>query len=311
MTKVSTPSPQARPLPSGLTDALRRSGVPFVAGKPLSSATTFGVGGPADGWAEPGTVAQTREVLRACRGAGVPIAVVGKGANLLAADDGFRGLVIHLSGALAGLRLRGDRLTAGGGAVLRKASALTVRAGLTGMEKLAGIPSSVGGALAMNAGCYGQEIADVVEWVLASDWEGTLHRFKAGELTFGYRTSPLRGPYVVLYAGLRLKPAPPGAVKEDAIAILRRRRDTLPWGRSAGSVFKNPPGMKARELIARCGLAGTRIGGAWLHDRHSNTILNTGGAMAADIAALITLIQEKVEAETGIRLDPEVQRLGF
>lgn len=311
MTKASAPSPQARPLPSRLTDALRRSGVPFVAGKPLSSATTFGVGGPADGWAEPGTVAQAQAALIACREAGVPVAVVGKGANLLASDGGFRGLVVHLSGSLSGLRLRGDRLTAGGGAVLRKASALTVRAGLTGMEKLAGIPSSIGGALAMNAGCYGQEIADVVEWVLASDWEGRLRRFRAEELAFGYRSSPLRGPWLVLYAGLRLKSAQPGAVKEDALAILRRRRDTLPWGRSAGSVFKNPPGMKARELIARCGLAGIRVGGAWLHDRHANTILNAGGATAADIAALIAHVREKVETDTGILLEAEIQRIGF
>jgi UDP-N-acetylmuramate dehydrogenase len=311
MTKVSGAPFQARPLPPDLVDRLRRAGILLVKGKPLSSATTFGVGGPADGWVEPGSVAQVQAVLRACREAGVPVAVVGKGANQLAADEGFRGLIVHLSGALAQLRLHGGRLTAGGGAILRRASALTVRAGLTGMEKLAGIPSSVGGALAMNAGCYGQEIGDAVEWVLASDWEGNLRRFKRGELTFGYRTSPLRGPWLVLYAGLRLKPAPPGAVKEDALAILRRRRDTLPWGRSAGSVFKNPPGMKARELIARCGLAGTRIGGVWLHDKHTNTILNTGGATAADIAALISLIQEKVEAETGILLEPEVQRLGF
>jgi UDP-N-acetylmuramate dehydrogenase len=311
MTKVSAPPPDACPLPPLLADSLRQAGVPFVEGKLLSAATTFGVGGPADGWAEPGTVVQVQAVLRACREASFPAAVVGKGANLLASDAGFRGMVIHLSGSLKGLRLHGDRLTAGGGAVLRKASALTVRAGLAGMEKLAGIPSSIGGALAMNAGCYGQEIGEVVEWVLASDWNGNLRQFKADDLKFGYRTSPLRGPWLILYAGLKLKPAPPGAVKEDALAILRRRRDTLPWGRSAGSVFKNPPGMKARELIARCGLAGTRTGGAWLHDRHTNTILNTGGSSAADIAALIALIQNKVESETGIRLEPEVQQMGF
>ena len=311
MTKVSAPSSPARPLPPALVDRLRREGIPLIEGKHLAAATTFGVGGPADGWAEPSSVAQVQALLRCCRESGVPVAVVGKGANLLVADDGFRGLVLHLSGALACLRLRGDRLTAGGGAVLRRASALTVRAGLTGMEKLAGIPSSMGGALAMNAGCYGQEIADVVEWVLVCDWEGRLRRFNAGELTFGYRTSPLRGSYLVLYAGLKLRPAPPGAVKGDALAILRRRRDTLPRGRSAGSVFKNPPGMKARELIARCSLAGTRIGGALLHDKHTNTILNTGGATAADIAALITHIQDKVEIATGIKLEPEVQRLGF
>jgi UDP-N-acetylmuramate dehydrogenase len=285
--------------------------VPLVAAKPLSTATTFGVGGPADGWAEPCTAAQVQALLRACQEASVPVAVVGKGANLLASDAGFRGLVLHLSGALKGLRLRGVRLTAGGGAVLRKASALTVRAGLAGLEKLAGIPSSIGGAIAMNAGCYGQEIGDVVEWVLASDWAGNLRRFRKEELPFGYRTSPLRGPWLILYAGLKLNPAPPESVKAEALAILRRRRETLPWGRSAGSVFKNPPGMKARELIARCGLAGTRVGGAWLHDRHTNTILNAGGATAADIAALMALIQEKVEAETGILLEPEVQRLGF
>jgi UDP-N-acetylmuramate dehydrogenase len=295
----------------GIVGIRSRLTLPFREGEPLARWTTFGVGGPADLWVEPRNFRELSRMLELAGKEGLPWVVLGRGANILAADEGFRGIVIHLSGDFRRVVLRPPFLFAGAGAALGRAVWLGMEAGLGGWEKLLAVPSSVGGALIMNAGCYGQEICEVLDWVLVTDFQGRTHHLPARELSFGYRSSPLRGMGVICWAGFKLEKAGRGNLQKTAREVVEKRRVNLPPGKSAGSVFKNPPGHKARELIGSCGLGGATSGGACISTRHPNFILNLGTASAGDILSLIGLAKTRVWKTLGIRLEEEVRTIGF
>jgi UDP-N-acetylmuramate dehydrogenase len=283
----------------------------------LRDFTTWKVGGPAEWFAEPAGRAELQALLRWRLQAGLSLHCIGAGSNLLIADTGLEGLCLCVR------RLQGSRLDAVEGWVEAEAgepiptlARKAARAGLSGLEWAVGIPGTVGGAAVMNAGAQGGCTADRLHSVLVLDPGRPEEPFtlEAGELEFAYRHSRLQQePLVVLAARFRLLPGQdPAAVTARTSANLHSRTSTQPYQQpSCGSVFRNPEPRKAGRLIEELGLKGLSIGGAQVSPIHANFIVNTGTASAAEIDALITAVQDRVEAAHGLRLHPEVKRLGF
>jgi UDP-N-acetylmuramate dehydrogenase len=238
--------------------------------------------------------------------------MLGQGSNVLVPDEGLRGVVCQLAGELQDVRFEGHRVTAGGAVVLARLARLAAKRGLAGLEALAGFPATVGGAVYMNAGCYGTEIKDVLEHADVVERDGERRRYRVEELEAGYRTNALqRRRALVLAATFRLVPADPAATLARMEELNRRRWASLPSGRpNAGSVFKNPAGDYAGRLIEAAGLKGTRRGGAVISERHGNVIVNEGGTTAHDVLELMALARERVRERFGVELEPELQLLG-
>jgi len=277
---------------------------------PLADCTTWRVGGPADLLLIPADRADLQQALRLLAAENVPWLVLGAGSNLLVRDGGVRGAVLRLS-RMQGLAFaEGGRVEAEAGVMLGQLIRESAWRGLAGLENLAGIPGTVGGAVAMNAGAGGQQLADVISTVTLAGVDGEETR-TAASLDFDYRRCRLPAGRIVAAAELALRPGDPAELAA-AIAdrIAHRRRAHRVGGPNAGSVFKNPPGHAAWRLIEAAGLRGGRIGGAQFSDRHSNFIVNRGGATAADILALIELAREEVRLQTGIELETEVRIVG-
>jgi UDP-N-acetylmuramate dehydrogenase len=277
---------------------------------PLASRTTIRVGGPADLLVRPADPDALAELLRAVRALGVPLHVLGGGANTLVADAGVRGVVVRLPPALAPEDARGDTLLLGAG---QPTSRLWVRAhalGLVGMEFVAGIPGTLGGAVAMNAGTRIGEMKDVVRRVELATADGTGF-VDARELGFAYRTCLLPPGAVVTRVELALRP---GDVAESERIMQEdrdRRRRTQPLDRpSFGSTFRNPPGEFAGRLVEAVGLKGHRVGGATWSEVHANFVVNLGGATARDVLALVSLARTRVQERFGVVLETEVRLLG-
>jgi UDP-N-acetylmuramate dehydrogenase len=207
--------------------------------------------------------------------------------------------------------IEGDRLTAGGGAALGGVCAAAARAGLSGIEAISGIPSSIGGAVRINAGAYGGEIFHVLETVRIVSRTGEGRSVPASEIPHGYRWSKLiETREIVGAAVLRLTPADRESIDAKTRAVADKRRGALPSEPNAGSVFKNPEGDYAGRLIEACGLKGERAGAAMISPRHANVIVNTGGAQAADVLALMRRMRDEVSARFRVTLSPEVEMLG-
>jgi UDP-N-acetylmuramate dehydrogenase len=281
-----------------------------VSDAPLAPRTTIRVGGPADLLVRPEGPDALVELLRAVRELGVPLHVLGGGANTLVADAGVRGVVLRLPPSLAPEDARGDTLLLGAG---QPTSRLWVRAhalGLVGMEFIAGIPGTLGGALAMNAGTRIGEMKDVVRRVEVAT-AGGIGFLEARELGFAYRTCrlPPGGVATRLELGLRR-----GDVAESERVMQEdrdRRRRTQPLDRpSFGSTFRNPPGEYAGRLIEAVGLKGHRVGGAMWSDVHANFVVNMGGARARDVLALVNLARARVKDRFGVVLETEVRLVG-
>jgi UDP-N-acetylmuramate dehydrogenase len=277
---------------------------------PLATRTSIKIGGPADLLVRPATPDALAELLRAVRELGVPLHVLGGGANTLAADAGVRGVVLRVPPDLAPEEVRGDGLVLCAG---QPTSRLWVRAhalGLVGMEFVAGIPGTLGGAVAMNAGTRIGEMKDLVRRVEVATADGAGF-LEARELGFAYRTCRLPPGAVVTRVELALRRgdvAESERVMQDDRA---RRRRTQPLDRpSFGSTFRNPPGEFAGRLIEAVGLKGHRIGGAMWSDVHANFVVNVGGARARDVLALIDLARRRVKEGFGILLETEVRLLG-
>jgi len=279
--------------------------------EPMSRHTIWGVGGPAERFYIPAD-ADDLAVFLAALPREEPLFWLGLGSNLLVRDGGIRGTVIALSGALADLRTAGEsRVRAEAGVACAKVARFAARHDLLGGEFLAGIPGTVGGALAMNAGAFGGETWDVVAAVETVDRDGRRHRRLPADYAVGYRE--VRGPAREWFvaAELRLWSGDGAAGAARIRALLERRALTQPIGeRSCGSVFRNPPGDHAGRLIEAAGLKGTRRGGARVSDKHANFIVNDGGASAADVEALIEHVQAVVERVHGVPLTPEVHVVG-
>ncbi|MCB2225297.1 MAG: UDP-N-acetylmuramate dehydrogenase [Desulfarculaceae bacterium] len=280
-------------------------------GEPMSRHTTWGVGGPAWCLARVRGADEAAWLVTACDAAGVACKPLGRGSNLLVGDQGYPGVMIRLGGELGKLILEGPVMRAGGGAPLPGAVRLAARQGLAGLEWAAGIPASLGGAVATNAGAHGGDMAELTSTVSLLLPSGEVVVKPGNELPAGYRRRGLPPGSMVLGAELRLKPSTASEVERRRKALLALRSTRQPIrARTAGSVFKNPPGDHAGRLIEAAGLKGLAVGDAVVSRVHANFIENRGRASAGDILSLINTVAIKVMEAFGVRLEPEVEVLG-
>lgn len=282
----------------------------------MSRHTSWRAGGCADRAYTPADLDDLRAFLAALDPR-EHVELVGLGSNLLVRDGGIRGTVVFTHGALARIAVQdGGLVYAEAGVASPKVSRFAATHGLEGGEFLAGIPGTVGGALAMNAGCYGAETWDRVERVLAVDRGGGLVERLPGDYRRGYRNCALLPPAAAgqewfAAAWFRFIPGDGQAARERVKQFLSRRIASQPLGQpNAGSVFRNPPGDHAARLIEQCGLKGLRLGGAEVSRKHANFIVNTGSASALDIERLIETVRQTVMACRGVDLEPEVRIVG-
>lgn len=279
--------------------------------EPLSRHTSWRVGGPARQFYRPADAADLALFLRRLDPS-EPLLWIGLGSNLLVSDEGFAGTVIQTQGCLDALEPAGERgIRAEAGVSCAKAARFAARLGLSGVEFLAGIPGTMGGALAMNAGAYGGETWERVRSVRTLDRRGVVRERFPDAFAAGYRQ--VQGPpgEWFLEVELALEPGEAAACLERIRDLLARRGRSQPIGlATCGSVFRNPPGDYAARLIEAAGLKGVREGGAQVSEKHANFIVNTGAASARDIARLIARVQAEVERASGVRLIPEVCRVG-
>lgn len=280
----------------------------------LREYTTIGIGGAANRLVFPRSPAQVREIVVAEGRSGRPVRVLGAGSNLLVADGGVSGTVLctkkHLSKVVF---LSHGSVVVEAGAMLPRLAVLCALSGRSGMEPLSGIPGTVGGALSMNAGAFGQSIGELTEWVEIVDAGGEIHRVEARAIRFGYREAeyPVQG--IVVRAGFRFGAGAREAVFERMRQVNEKRRASQPWGeRTFGSAFRNPPegAGKARELLERAGMKGEREGDAFFSEKHANFVVNRGRATAADVRRLLSRGQSAVRVSCGVLLLPEVKMWG-
>ena len=280
-----------------------------VASEELAMHTTLRIGGPARVLVRCGRAEGVAAVVRAAREAGVPWLVLGLGANVLVPDAGLDAAVLMLVGDLGSISLEGARIRAGGGAQLGKVVRASIDAGLAGIECLGGIPSTIGGALAMNAGAYGQEILDVLGWAEVVEEDGSIRRLERWEVEGGYRWSVLGKGRVVTSVELVLRAEDSETLKARVQQVRARRQGVLPPEPSAGSVFRNPPGDFAGRLLELACCKGLRRGGAEVSPRHANVIVNVGGASAADVRWLVAQMAGRVRERFGVGLELELKVL--
>ncbi len=289
------------------TDAARPP--ELVPGASLAPLTTIRVGGPADWLCTARSFRDAVGALAWARENGVPVAVVGRGSNLLVADEGFRGLALRLAGRLTAISVRGTELWCGGGASLPRAVQRAAAHGLEGLEFGASIPGTAGGAVAMNAGAHGGDLATVLRWAVICSPDGR-RRVSLEELALGYRRSSVRPGEVVAAVGFALRPGDPAAIAERLAAFRAHRRATQPQGvRTFGSVFTNPPDDAAGRLLEAAGCKELRVGGARFSPVHANFIEAKPGTRAGDVLALIAEGRRRVAAAGGPTLVPEVRYL--
>jgi UDP-N-acetylmuramate dehydrogenase len=277
----------------------------------LSKYTTLGTGGPAHRLGNPGTVDELVEMLAWARDEHLPVAAVGLGSNLLAADEGYQGLVLKLGGELASAHAEEGLLLAGGGAPLGVCLHRARAAELGGLEFVCAIPGTVGGGVKMNAGAYGGDIASILVHAQVADADGAEWRTPE-ELGLSYRRSALEPGQVVVAAKFHGVTRPEAEIKEIVAGMQKQRKDAQPTNkRTFGSVFKNPEHeLTAGRMLEACGLRGFRIGGAQISPKHANFIENAGEARSADAVSLIAEARRRAREQYGVTLEPEVQLLG-
>jgi UDP-N-acetylmuramate dehydrogenase len=280
-------------------------------GVELARYTTLGTGGPARAFARPESERDVEELLHWAAERSVPVAVIGLGSNLLAADDGVDALVLKLGGELATVETDGDLLRVGGGTANAVALHRARAAGLGGFEFACAIPGTIGGGVWMNGGAYGSDFAGVLERALVATADGSGWLTPTG-LGLSYRHSELRHGQVVLRAELGLKPRPPEEIKAEVRELNARRKAAQPTNRRTfGSVFKNPEHeLSAGRMLEACGLKGHRIGGAQISPKHANFIENADGAATADALALMAEARRRAHEQFGVQLEHEVEFLG-
>lgn len=280
--------------------------------EPMSKHTSFRIGGSADLFVTPDDIDELRDVIAACRAAGVPHFVLGCGSDLLVADEGYRGVIVSCTKGLVNVAIDGETMACQAGVPLREASEMACELGLSGLEFACGIPGSVGGACFMNAGAYGGCVADVLESVRCLMPDGTQQSLPVEELALGYRASRVRDEgLVVLSATFRLHEGDQDDIRARMDDFTQRRRKKQPLELpSAGSTFKRPEGHFAGKLISDAGLKGYAHGGASVSTKHAGFVVNNGGATAADVHAVIRHVQDEVERQFGVRLEPELRFLG-
>ena len=280
--------------------------------EPMCNHTTFRVGGAADFFVMPGTYEEAAQTVSLCQDQDIPYYIVGNGSNLLVSDQGFRGVLIHIGEELSDIQTEEDVVTAQAGALLSVIANRALDHGLAGFEFASGIPGTLGGACIMNAGAYGGEMGDVLTEFTVLTQEGELRAIPRSQMELGYRSSiAARKGYLVLEAVMRLKKGDPQEIRARMEELREKRVSKQPLQYpSAGSTFKRPEGYFAGKLIQDAGLRGLAVGGAQVSEKHCGFIVNKGGATAKDVAELMRLVAEIVEEKFGVRLEPEVKRLG-
>lgn len=280
--------------------------------EPMKMHTSFRVGGPADILVTPVSVSQLSEILKLCKRENVPILVMGNGTNLIVSDNGIRGVVIKIYDNMNGCSVENDTIRAYGGILLSKLSSVALENGLTGLEFASGIPGTLGGAVAMNAGAYGGEMKDIVFETEYMDKDGELKVLRNEEHEFGYRTSFIQKQSgMVIRSVLKLRKGNKDDIKALMRDLTKRRQAKQPLDMpSAGSIFKRPEGYFAGKLIEDSGLRGYQIGGAQVSDKHCGFIVNTGNATARDIINLIKHVQATVKMKFGVEMQTEVKIIG-
>ncbi len=281
-------------------------------GEILAPHSTFRIGGPAEWFAEVGTAEALGALLSWARERGVALQVLGLGSNILFPDEGMSGVVARLGGDFERLEIEGTRVTAGAALALPRVARMATEMGLVGLEALSGFPSTVGGAVYMNAGCYGTEIRDVLASAELVDPDGTCRRVTAEELEPRYRETNLRDTgTIVTEAVFELERGNAAAAAARIEELNRKRWASLPTGVAhAGSIFKNPSGDYAGRLVDECGLKGLARGAARISPKHGNVIVNEGGALARDVLALMLEMRRAVRARFAVELVPEVVLAG-
>lgn len=282
--------------------------------EPMHRHTTFRVGGRASLYVKAASADELIQVINIAKSANTDFFLIGNGSNLLVSDDGFDGIIIELGEAMSNITVNGSKLTCESGALLGRISSVAAKNALEGLEFASGIPGTLGGGLAMNAGAYGGELATVVETVCVLDpSDMCIKTYEASELNFGYRQSRIKSEgLIVIYATLNLKAGDEETIRERIAEYSQRRRDKQPLEyASAGSTFKRPEGQYAGALIEAAGLKGLTVGGAEVSRKHAGFVINKGGATARDIYELIGIVRKRVLNNSGILLEPEVIMLGF
>ena len=278
----------------------------------LSRYTSLHVGGIADIMIYPATIKELQTVIKFSRRHAMPYSIIGRGTNLLIKDGGIRGIVIKLSRCCNTIKIAEPvsgqvKLIAGAGVSLKRLLTFAVNRDLAGLEFTCGIPGSLGGALIMNAGAQGKEMKDVTDTITLLTPQAEIIEYKQGTLNFDYRRLHLPRGAVIVQAVLNMK-------RSTKKTLLRRMEKINTWRKlaqplnfpSAGSVFKNPPGQSAGQLVEQTGLKGFAVGKAQISEKHANFIVNRGGASARDILSLMEIMQDSVYQATGIRLEPEI-----
>ena len=280
--------------------------------EPMKNHTTFRIGGNAEVFAAPDSADGVERVLQICREENIPCTVIGNGSNLLVGDRGVCGVVLQIYRNYASIRIEGTDLYVQAVALLGQTAAAASREGLTGLEFASGIPGTIGGAAAMNAGAYGGEMKDVLVWVKAIDRDGYVRQYAAAELELGYRTSRIqKEALVVLEVKLTLQQGDPVKIRERMEELKEQRVAKQPLEYpSAGSTFKRPEGYFAGKLIMDAGLRGFSVGDAQVSEKHCGFVINRGNATAADVMALVSQVQTIVEEKFGVQLELEVRKVG-
>jgi UDP-N-acetylmuramate dehydrogenase len=279
-------------------------------GAVLGPQTWFRVGGPAEALVRPADARDLSDFLRALPPE-VPVIAIGAASNLIVRDGGVPGVVVKLARGFGAVAVEEDGIVAGAAVLDTTVAEHAAAAGLTGLEFLCGIPGTIGGAVAMNAGAYDSDVAACLDWAEIVTRSGELVRRESHALGFAYRHSSLPPGGVVVRARLRARRGEMAAIAARMAEIRAARESTQPVrARTGGSTFRNPPGMKAWELIAAAGCRGLTRGAAQVSEKHCNFLINTGGASAADIEELGEEVRRRVRASCGVALEWEIRRIG-
>ncbi|MGH8952257.1 MAG: UDP-N-acetylmuramate dehydrogenase [Acidimicrobiia bacterium] len=279
----------------------------------LGPFTTYKSGGPARYLIEVNDAGDLESLAASGAIGELPVLVLGRGSNLVVSDTGFEGLVVRLGADFGVVEVEGTVVTAGGSAPLAQVARTSVGSGLTGLEFFIGVPGSVGGAVRQNAGCFGTETRDrLIEASVMDLRVGTTRRLGPDDLEMSYRRSNLVSTQVVVGAAFQAAPGDSEQGRAELRRITRWRRDNQPGGTfNAGSVFKNPAGATAGEIIDSLGLKGMRVGDVAVSEKHANFFVAGNGATSDDIRRLVSAVKDRVFEETGTILEPEIQFIGF
>ena len=290
-----------------LADFLENENIEYRQNEPMRAHTTFKIGGEADIFIIPASPAALIYAVKKCNELEISYFILGNGSNLLVSDGGIEGAVISLSG-INGISSDGEKITCGAGAMLSSVCLKALSLSLTGLEFAYGIPGTAGGALYMNAGAYGGQMADVIESAECLTASGEIKTLKKEDMRLGYRSSIFKkGGLIIISLTFALKKGDKAEIKAEMDELLNRRKQKQPLEYpSAGSTFKRPEGYFAGALIEKNGLKSLTVGGAQVSEKHAGFVINRGGATAADVKALIGKIQKKVFENDGVMLEPEV-----